>query len=116
MKHVVIFFLFDAFRVRVGAHSFFSLFFFCFPSILPNPRRLLLLPLPPPPPPPPPSDGVFLLLLFFCFFLRVEGEHRRLIASHQQEGRHVGRQRLQPGHVQRRADRPLARHRQRPIG
>jgi hypothetical protein len=46
--------------------------------------------------------------------LGVESEDGRLIASHQQERRHVPRQRLQPRHVQRRRHDALAGHWQRP--
>ena len=47
--------------------------------------------------------------------LRIEGEDGGLVASDQEEGRHVSGQRLQPSHVQCGADSSLARHRQRPV-
>lgn len=46
--------------------------------------------------------------------LRVERQDRNLVASDQEEGRHVLGNCFQPGHVERRRDQALARHRQRP--
>lgn len=46
--------------------------------------------------------------------LRVEGQDGDLVASDQQEGRHVLGDGFQPGHVERGGDQTLARHRQRP--
>lgn len=46
--------------------------------------------------------------------LRVERQDGDLVASNQEEGRHVLGDGFQPGHVEGSGDQALARHRQRP--